>query len=171
MCDRISTPAFKSTSSLSCETWFSTGAQDFPDSLSTLRGPSTGAKQIPGTGSWSCSRVQWSVTGCGRSQGRNHWGGGRMDQHGQIFRADCKFPSFIQQQINICLARRWQYIQVSTWRSVFYLCAWRGGCRDTDVPLGPLAMLSMKNVDLTSQGKEEKGWSSPWTLMVSTTAP
>lgn len=46
MCDRIRTPAFKSTSSLSCRTWFSTKAQDFPDSLSTLRGPSTGVKQI-----------------------------------------------------------------------------------------------------------------------------
>lgn len=30
---------------------------------------------------------------CGRSPRRNHWGRGRTSQCGQIFKAECKFPS------------------------------------------------------------------------------
>lgn len=37
---------------------------------------------------------------------KNHWGGGRMSQCSQIFRAEYKFPSFVPQQINIRLAKK-----------------------------------------------------------------
>ena len=82
-----------------------------------------------------------------------------MARGGQMFRAECKFPSFIQQQINICLAER-----VTVYTGVYlaipyFICAHEGKlCRNTDVPLGPLATLGVKDVSPASRWKRRRGW-------------
>lgn len=81
-----------------------------------------------------------------------------MARGGQMFRAECKFPSFIQQQINICLAER-----VTVYTGVYlaipyFICAYEGKlCRNTDVPLGPLATLGVKDVSPASQWERRRG--------------
>lgn len=107
--------------------------------------------------SWALLRVQWSVTDCGHSQWRNHWGGGRMDQGSQIFRAECKFPSFIQQQINICLVKEGDCIyRCLVGDPLFYLCTWTGGYVETQMCLWAHWPFSVWKMWVPSlDGKEE----------------
>lgn len=105
MCHRIRTPAFTSTSSLSRKAWFRLLCRIFL----TVWAPYEAPVQVQNRSSQSWellfNRAQCSVTDWGLSPWENHWGGERMSPCSQIFRAEHKFPSFIPQQINVCLAK------------------------------------------------------------------
>lgn len=54
--------------------------------------------------------------------------------------------------------RMWMYIQVSTWRFLILFVYLKGRlCGNTDVSLGPLAILSVKSAGLTSLWKWREG--------------